>query len=137
MAIEKHQLTIPANYLVDGGYFTYEGGRVAMMKLLTLADPPSAVFVSGDEMAIGAIKAVKEAGLRVPEDISIIGFDDISMAKYTDPALTTIRQDTDRIGRQAAVLLLDEIDGDTKKYQSKVIPVSLVKRDSCQPYTKY
>lgn len=136
MAIEKHQLTIPANYSVDGGYFTYEGGRVAMMKLLTLADPPSAVFVSGDEMAIGAIKAVKEAGLRVPEDISIIGFDDISMAKYTDPALTTIRQDTDRIGRQAAVLLLDEIEGDTKNYRSKVIPVSLVKRDSCQPYTK-
>lgn len=136
MAIEKHQLTIPANYIVDGGYFSYEGGRVAMMKLLTLADPPSAVFVSGDEMAIGAIKAVKEAGLRVPQDISIIGFDDISIAKYTDPPLTTIRQDTDRIGRQAAVLLLDEIDGNSKSYRAKVIPVNLVKRDSCQPYTQ-
>lgn len=136
MAIEKHQLTIPANYIVDGGYFTYEGGRVAMMKLLTLKDTPSAVYVSGDEMAIGAIKAVKEAGLRVPEDISIIGFDDISIAKYTDPALTTIRQDTDRIGRQAAVLLLDEIDGNPKNYRAKVIPVSLVKRDSCQAYTQ-
>ena len=88
-------------------------------------------------MAIGAMKAVKEAGLRVPEDISIIGFDDISMSKYTDPALTTIRQDTDRIGRQAAVLLLDEIDSNTKKYRAKVIPVSLVKRDSCQPYIQY
>ncbi len=134
LAIEKYQLRIPASYIVDGGYFSYEGGRLAMMKLLTLADPPSAVFVSGDEMAIGAIKAIKEAGLRVPEDISIIGFDDISIAKYTDPPLTTIRQDTDRIGRQAAVLLLDEIDGGSKSYQSKVIPVSLVKRDSCQVY---
>ena len=73
----------------------------------------------------------------MPEDISIIGFDNISMAKYTDPALTTIRQDTDRIGRQAAVLLLDEIDGKSKNYRAKVIPVSLVKRDSCQPYTQY
>lgn len=135
-AIEKHELTIPANYIVDGGYFTYEGGRVAMMKLLTLTDPPSAVYVSGDKMAIGAIKAVKEAGLRVPEDISIVGFDDISIAKYTDPALTTIRQDTDRIGRQAAVLLLDEIDNNSKICRTKVIPVSLVKRDSCQAYTE-
>jgi len=134
IAIEKHRLTIPSNYIVDGGYFTYEGGRVAMMKLLALPDPPSAVYVSGDEMAIGAMKAIKEVGLRVPEDISIIGFDDISMSKYTDPALTTIRQDTNSIGRQAAMLLLDEIDGKTKKYRAKVIPVSLVKRDSCQPH---
>ena len=132
-AIEKNHLQIPDNYIVDGGYFSYEGGRRAMKQLLMLEDRPTAVYVSGDEMAIGAIQTIKDFGLKVPEDISIIGFDDISIAKYLDPPLTTIRQDKNIIGRQAAILLLDEINDEKKNYKSEVIPVSLVKRGTCNP----
>lgn len=133
-AVEKNQLQIPNNYIVNGGYFSYEGGRVAMKQLLMLEDRPTAVYVSGDEMAIGAIQTVKDFGLRVPEDISIIGFDDISIAKYLDPPLTTIRQEKSIIGKQAALLLLAEINDEIKNYKSEVIPVSLMKRGTCQPY---
>lgn len=135
-AVKKLRLEIPNNYIVDGGYFSYEGGRSAMMQLLMIKDRPTAVYVSGDEMAIGAIKAIKDSGLRVPEDISIIGFDDISIAKYLDPPLTTIKQDKNVIGRQAAMLLLDEINDEKKNYKTEVIPVSLVKRGTCKPIFK-
>lgn len=135
-AVEKNQLQIPNNYIVNGGYFSYEGGQVAMKQLLMLEDRPTAVYVSGDEMAIGAIQTIKDSGLRVPEDISIIGFDDISIAKYLDPPLTTIRQEKSIIGKQAAILLLAEIDKEIKNYKSEVIPVSLVKRGTCQPYNE-
>lgn len=130
-AIQKYGLTIPKNYIVDGGYFSEEGGRAAMLKLLALPDRPTAVFVAGDEMAIGAIKVSKEMGVRIPEDISIIGFDDISLSMYIEPSLTTIRQDKDRIGRQAATLLLNEINGLPKGQHASIIPVRLIKRKSC------
>lgn len=130
-SIKKYNLMIPESYIVDGGYFSYEGGRTAMLKLLSLTDRPTAVFVSGDEMAFGAIQTCKELNVRVPEDISIIGFDDISLAKHIDPSLTTIRQDKDRIGRQAAILLLDEINGNSRSNRKNIIPVRLIKRESC------
>ncbi|MCH1624549.1 LacI family DNA-binding transcriptional regulator [Ferdinandcohnia quinoae] len=132
MAIKKYGLNIPSSYIVDGGYYSYEGGREAMLRLLSLPEQPTAVFVSGDEMAVGAMKVIKEEGLRVPEDISIIGFDDIPLAKHIDPPLTTIKQDKELIGRQSAVLLLDEINGVLKNRNGKVIPVQLIKRHSCR-----
>jgi len=132
MAIQKHGLTIPKNYIVDGGYFSSEDGRAAMLKLLALPDRPTAVFVAGDEMAIGAIKAAKEVGVRIPQDISIIGFDDISLAMHIEPSLTTIKQDKDRIGRQAATLLLNEINGLPREQGASIIPVRLEKRNSCR-----
>ncbi|HLQ97699.1 MAG TPA: LacI family DNA-binding transcriptional regulator [Candidatus Dormibacteraeota bacterium] len=130
-AIQKYGLSIPNDYIVDGGYFSYESGRTAMLKLLALPDRPTAVFVAGDEMAIGAIKVAKEMGVRIPEDISIIGFDDISLAKHIEPPLTTIRQDKDRIGRQAATLLLNEINGLSNEQHASIIPVRIEKRNSC------
>ncbi|WP_018932906.1 LacI family DNA-binding transcriptional regulator [Gracilibacillus lacisalsi] len=131
LAMEKHNLSIPSKYIVDGGYYSYEGGREAMFRLLSLTDRPTAVFVSGDEMALGAIKVIKEAGLRVPEDISVIGFDDIPLAKHVDPPLTTVKQDKELIGHQSAALLLDEINELGKNRNGKVIPVQLIKRQSC------
>lgn len=131
IAIKKHHLEIPSNYIVDGGFYSYEGGREAMIRLLALPDRPTAVFVSGDEMALGAMRLIRESGLRIPEDISVIGFDDIPLAKFVDPPLTTIKQDKELIGRQAAVLLLNEINGLSKNHTTKVVPVQLLKRDSC------
>jgi len=131
-AMGKKQLNISDHYIVDGGYFSYEGGKTAMLKLLSLKELPTAVFVAGDDMAIGAIKACKEMGINVPKDISIIGFDDISLSKHIEPALTTISQDKDRIGRQAATLLLNDIDGVIRGQRRHTIPVRLIERDSCQ-----
>ncbi|SDC24250.1 transcriptional regulator, LacI family [Pelagirhabdus alkalitolerans] len=130
-AMESHNLAIPETYMVSGGYFSYEGGREAMIKLLANQDKPTAVVVSGDMMAIGAMKVIEEAGLKVPDDISIIGFDDIAIAKHTNPPLTTIKQDKELIGRQAAIMLLDKMNGETKQY-TKVVPVQLIKRGSCR-----
>lgn len=121
-------LSIRDGYLVDGGFFSIEEGKLAMNKLLDLEVQPTAVFTAGDHMAIGAIEAIKERGLRVPEDISIIGFDDIDMVQYITPKLTTIRQDTDLMGNQAAQILIEQITHKKKVISSNVIPVELVSR---------
>ena len=75
----------------------------------------TAVFAASDRTAFGAIEAIKEMKLRVPEDISVIGFDDIEACLYSTPKLTTIRQDCDEIGRRAADILVEEIDGKNKE----------------------
>lgn len=89
------------------GDFTMASGEAAMKILLARKPRPSAVFCANDEMAIGAIKAARDAGLRVPDDVSIVGFDDISYAAFTDPPLTTIRQPRREFGRAAVAVLLD------------------------------
>lgn len=129
-AVEKHQLNIPSPYIVEGGFFSYEDGYHAMKVLLELKDRPTAVFVAGDMMALGAISAIKEVGLNVPEDFSIIGFDDIELAKYTTPKLTTVRQDTDLIGENAAKVLLNQINDNNKVYSAVTVPVELINRES-------
>lgn len=131
-AMQEHGIPIRNEYLVDGGYFSQAGGREAMIRLLSLSDRPTAVYVAGDEMAIAAMKVTKEWGLKVPEDISFIGFDDIKIAQHVDPALTTIRQDKELIGQQAAIILLDKINAkDTNQsVDEKMVPVTLIKRES-------
>lgn len=91
------------------GDFTIGSGEVAMQRLLAGAARPTAVFCANDEMAIGALKAVRRAGLRVPEDISVVGFDDISFAAFTDPPLTTIRQPRRAFGHAAVAALLEGV----------------------------
>lgn len=89
------------------GDFTMASGEAAMAALLARTPRASAVFCANDEMAIGAMKAAREAGLHVPASLSIIGFDDISFAAFTDPPLTTIRQPRRELGRAAVAALLD------------------------------
>ncbi len=89
------------------GDFTMASGEAAMADLLARSSSPTAVFCANDEMAIGAIKAARDAGLRVPEDLSVIGFDDISFAAFTYPPLTTIRQPRRAFGAAAVAALLD------------------------------
>ncbi|ADU28959.1 LacI family DNA-binding transcriptional regulator [Evansella cellulosilytica] len=131
-AMNKSNINVNDDYIVDAGYFDYESGQEAMKKLL-LCDPiPTAVYVSGDMMALGAICEINNAGLKVPDDISIIGFDDIQLARYTTPRLTTIRQDTQLIGKMAANLLLEQINDKKKCDMSVKIPVTLIERNSCR-----
>lgn len=128
-------LSVPKGYIQSGGFFSLEGGRAAMKRLLALPVPPSAVFASGDYMAIGAMEAIKEAGLSVPRDISVIGFDDVEAASLATPALTTVRQNAEAIGSVAARLLVDRVNGSEGNH-SVLLPVALAERQSTTAYGK-
>lgn len=125
-------LKVPKEYISNGENFHVDGGYSAMCKLLELEDMPTAVFVSGDHMAVGAIEAIKDKGLRVPEDISIIGFDDIELARYITPKLTTVRQDGRSLGRAATDILIKQINEKKKFKIDEIIPVTLIERESCR-----
>lgn len=112
--------------------FEFSEGRDAMAQMLTLPSPPTAVFAANDIQAIGAIDACHAAGLRIPDDISIIGFDDLPIAEFCVPKLTTIRVPAVRMGNQAAIKLFQKIDGETTVDQ-EVLPVTLVERETTGP----
>jgi LacI family transcriptional regulator len=112
-----------------------DGGYRAMRRLLELHRRPTAIFASDDIMAIGALKAICDAGLQVPRDISVVGFDDIELAQYLCPSLTTMRQPIDEMIREALRLMLELIDGDNTSLSEMVIriPPVLVVRQSTGP----
>ena len=121
-----------SEYEVQGDYYL-ETGESGMRELLALPEPPTAVFCASDMMAVGAIKAVEEAGLRCPKDISIVGFDDIQLAEYVSPSLTTIRQDKRGLGAAAAQSLAQLIEDPDTVPPVLVLPVDLVERGSSGP----
>jgi LacI family transcriptional regulator len=117
--------------LVVEGDFYLAGGQAAMRRLLGLAERPDAVFVAGDEMAVGALRAVAEAGLKVPEDIAVVGYDDIELAALIPPGLTTVAQDKAGFGTAAATALVEMIDGTAAEAPpATVLPTRLVIRGS-------
>lgn len=107
-AMIDYQLPIQNNYVVQGNYDMHSGYE-AMEKLLLNKKRPTAVFCSNDDMAIGAMNAVFASGLKVPDDISIIGFDDIGFAQYTTPRLTTVKRPIEQISIKGAQNLLSLI----------------------------
>jgi LacI family transcriptional regulator len=112
------------------GDFYVESGHGAMTRLLTLDEPPTAVVAASDLMALGAIRAVAAAGLSVPEDVSIVGFDDIQLAGHVHPPLTTLRQDKAGLGLEAGRALMALIDGQTDLPEAVTLPVELIVRGS-------
>ena len=102
-------LTVAKGYVQSGDFFLHSG-YVAMEALLALKTRPTAVFVAGDEMAVGAMQAILNAGLEVAKDISIVGYDDIELASVVRPSLTTVSQDYRAIGRAAVALLTSIIE---------------------------
>lgn len=118
-----------AEVQVFTGDFSVESGVAATVKALKGARP-TAFFCFSDEMAIGALSALRQAGLRCPEDVSVVGFDDIHMAPYTWPALTTVRQPMHEIGQQTVELLIDIIEGRVTERVNLTLPHQLVVRDS-------
>lgn len=111
--------------------FKKEGGHAAAARLLALPERPTAILCSSDIEAIGVMDAAREAGLRVPEDLSVIGFDDIEVASHCMPPLTTIRQDAVRLGEEALEQLVMLIQDPKKKPPVLTIPTELVIRESC------
>jgi len=132
-AMKQQGLEVTESYIVAGAFYSRESGYDAMLELLKLPERPTAVFASGDLLALGAIMAAKDNGLSVPMDISVIGYDDIDLAEYVTPALTTIRQDTEILGSRAADILLSSIEGGQVDKEAILIPVELVERESCAP----
>jgi LacI family transcriptional regulator, repressor for deo operon, udp, cdd, tsx, nupC, and nupG len=117
--------------LIQEGDFTYESGFNLMMKFLALGEWPTAIFAANDEMAMGAIKALKSKGIKVPDDISIIGFDDIRFASIFEPTLTTIAQPAFAIGVNAMELLIKFINKEEIKRQQIILEDHLIVRESC------
>jgi LacI family transcriptional regulator len=107
-ALGEAGITTDTSLMVQADY-SREGGRLAMQRLLSLPQPPTAVFAGNDLMAIGALIAVRDAGLRVPQDVAIVGYDDIPEATTTSPALTTVAVPKYEMGRAAAEVLLDRL----------------------------
>ena len=117
--------------LIQEGDHTYDSGYNQMNKFLALENPPTAIFAANDSMAMGAIKAVKDQNLKVPEDVAVVGFDNIQFSEIFEPALTTIAQPLIEMGKQSMELLLKQIKGDSVKKKQLVLDTKLIIRDSC------
>ena len=116
--------------LVFYGEYTLESGSVTTEKILKSDQNPTAILCMCDETALGSLYTLKSQGINVPEDISVVGFDDIKFARYFSPALTTIAQPVDEIGKQCVELLLNIIDGKALSQPSVILPHKLIVRDS-------
>lgn len=127
-ALEARGVPVDKALMVEGD-FTEEGGRAAMRRLLD--HNPTAVFVASDTMAVGAMKAVKEAGLRLPDDIAMVSFDDLPVASIVEPPLTTVRQPIERLGSTAVDILINLIEHGGESTQKVILPTELVVRASC------
>ncbi len=125
-------LPLPEVYDQPGDFST-RSGYEAMNRLLNVPEPPTAVFAINDRMAIGALRAVHDAGKQVPDDISVVGFDDIPVAQYLNPPLTTVRQPLYELGEAAAHLLFDILEGRVSSPARVVLSASLVERSSVKP----
>ncbi|MBN2002073.1 MAG: LacI family DNA-binding transcriptional regulator [Anaerolineae bacterium] len=119
----------PEEALIVEGDFTETGGYYAMQRLLP--QHPDALFVASDTMALGALRALREAGLRVPDDVALVGFDDLPPAMQANPPLTTIRQPVLGFGAKAVEMLLDIVENGPEPPRRVVFGVELVVRKSC------
>ena len=123
---------VAAGGLEVAGDFTEASGFRAVGELLQLAERPTAIFAANDAMAVGALSALREAGLRVPDDVALAGFDDIPIARYLEPALSSVHVDICALGERATLRLLSAVrDKDRHKHRAETVPTTLVLRRSC------
>lgn len=128
-ALRRNGISVE-NALTAQGDFTYESGARAVSELMALPSPPTAIFCHNDIMAIGAMFQAKKMGLRIPQDLSVVGFDDIKASQFTDPPLTTVAQPRFQLGRQAMLLLLEQLQGNPVQSGSLLLDSELVVRES-------
>lgn len=128
-ALQAAGVPLRPSYLVEGDWQA-ASGFAALPQLMQVETPPTAIFVQNDQMAAGVIRAAAEMGLVVPEQLSLIGIDDIPMASYLSPPLTTLRQDFAEIGRLAAQLLIEAVNDPNTQQQHLTLPATLVPRYS-------
>lgn len=119
--------------LIAEGDFTMWSGLNAAFQFCNMKNRPTAIFSMNDEMAIGAMQTFKNQGIRIPEDMSVTGFDDIAYAKYSDPSLTTISQPAEEMGKMAMDMLLKVIEGEPLSQRECVLPTEFIIRKSTAP----
>ena len=118
--------------LVRTGDYTRAVGRACADELLDLAERPTAIFAANDESAIGVLEAAKARGIAVPDELSVVGFDDLPEARYTEPPLTTVDQSVEQMGYEATLLLLEQIADPSRPPVHITLPTQLVVRGSCR-----
>ena len=116
--------------LIVHGDFHTDSGYLAVAELLELPDRPTAIFACNDLLAIGVMAAVQEAGLRIPRNMAVVGFDDIALASYSIPRLTTVAQPSQKMGELAAQLLIARIENPNRAAERHLLPTRLVIRES-------
>lgn len=131
-ALLDHQISYNPALVVEGD-FAQHNGYQATQKLLQLSPLPTAIFASNDLAAMGAVEALRDEGLSVPDEMSVIGFDDIPQASITYPRLTTVRQPLDQMGRIAVRMLVDQIETSQTTPRRVTLSTNLIIRDSCRP----
>ena len=131
--LRRHRLRLPKERMEHCDYFTMEAGLAATARLLSRDRAVTALFCSNDMIALGAIKAVVDAGGVVPRDVSVVGFDDIFISPLMTPALTTVRQPIARIGEEAVALAIRLTQNPSLEPVQRILPVELVVRASTAP----
>ena len=127
-ALQRAGLPLLTDLVVTTGFNRYDSGTQAVATLLSRPEPPTAVFAVSDTLAIGVIKGLRRAGRRVPDDMAVMGFDDVPIAEVFEPGLTTVAQPMADLGAAAVQMLLQAMAGN--KPASRVLPHRLVLRDS-------
>ncbi len=128
-ALSDYNLKKDQKYIINSN-FTEEDAYLAAKKLVMLKDEISAVFAANDLMALGIIKALKEAGIKIPDEIAVIGYDGIKMGEFVDPALTTVSNPSIEKGRKALELLIRNIKNSDSETKNILLPSELIIRDS-------
>ncbi len=131
-ALESARIPVDASLILEGNYLLGDGYQQTCA-MLDLAEPPTAIFAGNDAQAAGVYRALYERDIKIPTQVSVIGFDDVMYAPQMSPPLTTIRQPLAEIGRLAATLLLGMIEGEAMTMQHVELSTSLVIRESCAP----
>ncbi len=131
-ALKEHNLTVKDSLIKISSHRYGEGGYEALNKLLSLEDRPTAIFATNDITAIGALRAAKDKGINIPDELSIVGFDNIEASTYLEVPLTTISQPAERMGKIALDILMKRIEEQHKEIQKIVLKPELIKRDSCK-----
>jgi LacI family transcriptional regulator len=119
--------------LVRHGDFYHEGGFRRGVELLDLPDRPTAIFAGSDQQALGVYEAARQQGLRIPQDLSVVGFDDLPVARWVSPPLTTVRQPLAEMGRAAAQMLGEIIEDRPLRSRRVELSTELIMRESTGP----
>lgn len=137
MTLKENGITVPNEYFLEGIYHSSEASEMLTLKLLKLPDPPTCIIASDDYAALGVMNTIHKLGLRVPDDISVAGFDGVSVSDTIEPKLTTIRQDTNKIGNEAAKQLINLIENPmSTSLENIYLKTTLIKGASVKKITE-
>jgi LacI family transcriptional regulator len=131
-ALEEAGISCDKSLILSGDYHPNSGYELTC-ELLRLSTPPTAIFALNDLMAMGALRAAAELGCRVPQDLAVIGYDNIELASFTNPPLSTVAQDKTELGTQAIQILIERTEDKTRPTQRLVLPPRLIVRGSTDP----